>query len=797
MSFATLRRPFERLDQDNAPTYRRPSDIIAVGLSLALLIIASLVLLASRGTFDQVDNNIFRTINRLPSIFIQGIWFVMQAGSGWAIPVAAGAALLLRRVRLAGALALAGSLAWYLNKLLKLAIDRGRPFDILDDVVVRGVPATGLGFPSGHVTIITAMAMVSMPYLPRRWRYVPWLLVAAVSFARIYVGAHFPIDVIGGWALGALLGAVVNLVLGVPQSVVQPEQIRETFESYGIEVATVEPVDADARASVPYFVTDKEGKEYFAKLVGEEQRTADFLFKVWRTLLFKNIVNAPPFLTPMQQVEHEAYLSMLARQHRVNTPEVLFVTQMGDGLAMLAQERVSSAVTMDKVEDERLADSALLEALWTQVKRLHEAHIAHGDLRLANIVLTESGDPWLIDFGFAQGGASPQVLAQDSAQMLASLATHVGAKQAVTSALGVLGEEALAPVVPALQPMVLSSVTREELKEDPERLEEVEKAIREQVGVEIPEEESVFRIRLESLLWVFGLGVGVYFILPQLGELNEIMGRWRQINPLWLAAGLVTSALAYVASAYSLKGALLKGIGLWRSVLAHFAATFANRFGPRGLGGALILERFLEKSGLSRRQAISAITLKTAAGSVMHLLGMVATLLLLGEGLEAFTADIKAWQLWLVAAIVIGGLVFLAASPDRLKKLLVTIRRSYRDLRKTLSEPRRALMLFGGAAGTTLAYIATLAISMYAVGSDVSLITIAAVYLAGEVIGSASPTPGGLGVLEGAFVAGFATFGVSTGVAVAGVLLYRLLTFWLPILPGLAALRYLQGQDSV
>ncbi len=96
-----------------------------------------------------------------------------------------------------------------------------------------------------------------------------------------------------------------------------------------------------------------------------------------------------------------------------------------------------------------------------------------------------------------------------------------------------------------------------------------------------------------------------------------------------------------------------------------------------------------------------------------------------------------------------------------------------------------------------MAYIPTLYVCLFGVGAQVSLLDTAAVFLTGEILGGASPMPGGLGVLEGAFVAGLTAFGVATNQAVAGVLLYRLLTFWLPIIPGAFAFRYLQSQDKI
>ena len=82
---------------------------------------------------------------------------------------------------------------------------------------MRGGTATsGAAFVSGHVILVTALAWVVTPYLRGAWRFAPWVVVALVSFARIYLGAHNPLDVLGGIALGVAVGCAANLIVGVP-----------------------------------------------------------------------------------------------------------------------------------------------------------------------------------------------------------------------------------------------------------------------------------------------------------------------------------------------------------------------------------------------------------------------------------------------------------------------------------------------------------------------------------------------------------------------------------------------------
>jgi glycosyltransferase 2 family protein len=106
-------------------------------------------------------------------------------------------------------------------------------------------------------------------------------------------------------------------------------------------------------------------------------------------------------------------------------------------------------------------------------------------------------------------------------------------------------------------------------------------------------------------------------------------------------------------------------------------------------------------------------------------------------------------------------------------------------------------MLFGGSALVTLAYIGAFAASVEAFGGGPGIIVLGAVYLGASALAAAAPTPGGLGAIEAALVAGLTGVGMAAGPAVSAVLLYRLATYWLPVAPGWLCWRVLQRRDYV
>jgi undecaprenyl-diphosphatase len=165
------------------------------------------------GSVSGLEAGVFDPINELPAAMLPAVWPLMQLGA-LAAPLVVGAvALLSRRVRLAAGLALSGPTAWLLAKLVKGEFGRGRPAELIHDAVVRD-PGAGFGFVSGHTAVAFALAAVVAPYLGRRARLGAWTLAALVGLARMYVGAHLPLDVVGGAGLGVFVGALVSLVVG-------------------------------------------------------------------------------------------------------------------------------------------------------------------------------------------------------------------------------------------------------------------------------------------------------------------------------------------------------------------------------------------------------------------------------------------------------------------------------------------------------------------------------------------------------------------------------------------------------
>jgi undecaprenyl-diphosphatase len=331
----------------------------------------------------------------------------------------------------------------------------------LDDVAG---PLSDASFPgAGVVAAVAAGVTATAPWTQRRWRRAGWVLVFALALARFGV-APVSFDTALALSAGWVGGAAAVVALGAPTQRPTRGQVAAGLSAVGVPLASLEKAGVDARGSTPYFGETTDGRKLFVKALGADERSADLLFRLYRSVQPRDLGDEKPFSTLRRAVEHEALVALAARDLGIRTPRlVAFATAEPDAY-VLAYEAIAGR-SFDRLAPEEVSDT-VLDEVWSQVGELRSHRIAHRDLRLANIFLSDEGAVWMIDFGFSELAASDLLLATDLAELLGSSSLQVGVDRAVAAGRRAVDEATLATALDRLDVRYLSGATRTGMKAD-------------------------------------------------------------------------------------------------------------------------------------------------------------------------------------------------------------------------------------------------------------------------------------------------------------------------------------------
>ncbi|HEX5596017.1 MAG TPA: flippase-like domain-containing protein [Micromonosporaceae bacterium] len=774
----------------------KPTPALLFSLVAALVLLAALSLRVRAHTVSWWERDLFHAINQLPHAAAPVLVTVMQLGSYPAVFAAVLAALTLRQFWPALEFLIAGNLAYWLAVLAKALVARERPGQLLAEVRLRETITGSLGYPSGHMAVATALGIILAHHLPQRYRRYIWAMITLVGIARVYVGAHLPFDVAGGLLVGWLAVSLTRIIVGSPGPAQTLARTRDALNRHGYIIRRLTPVVSDARGSIPFKATTSNGEQLFVKVTSGEQRDADWLYKLYRRVRYRNIEDEPPFVTAKQKNEHEAYLSLLAEEAGVRIPHLITTATGAEGEGLLVQEFVNGR-TLDELDAAEL-DDATLAGIWHQVALLHRAGIAHRDLRGANVIVQDSS-AYLIDLSFAEENASAVQRARDIVELLVASACLASAPRAVAAAITALGPDAVAASAPYLQKPLFSRATRALLNEQPDLLDNVRREIVDQLPGTSAEPARVVRVTRRNLLLLLMLGLLVHFLLPQLGEVRLALRQLFHANLIAVLGSLLASAATYLLSGLTLRIAAGKTVALGPTIAAQVAASFANALTPASVGGLAVGVRYLRKQGLSVPVAATAVATTRVAGVISVILLLPVLLpFARGPGRNLLAAA----KSLTVLLVVLGALLLLAVAlaVPKLRARSRTVLRQVIDSVRSIIRSRSRLQLVSAGLGQTLALGACLYLALLSVGLPLEfslLPKVVLVSILGEGLASAVPTPGGLGATEAALVSGLVFYGIPIETAIAGVLIYRLASFWLTIPPGFIALRVLTWQDRL
>lgn len=269
-------------------------------------------------------------------------------------------------------------------------------------------------------------------------------------------------------------------------------------------------------------------------------------------------------------------------------------------------------------------------------------------------------------------------------------------------------------------------------------------------------------------------------------------------SPVWLLVTAAVMGFSFLASAVGMVGTVQGRVPLGRTLAVEFAGTFCNRLTPAGVGRTALRARYLVCAGLSVERAASAVALSSIVGAVAYFIGLSAASVATQTGNPVSMAVSPGGIAIFCCSVAL--LVFLAfessshrwRSCERRRRWTSRLRRLRHEMRD-LSRDRWALIaLIAGPLLASVAYVVAFWAALHSVDASVGLISAGVVYVSATAVAAAVPVPGGVGAAEITLTAGLTTAGVSPGTALSGVLVFRLVSLWLPSAIGAATLLWLR-----
>ncbi|MFC7842410.1 lysylphosphatidylglycerol synthase domain-containing protein [Streptomyces sp. NPDC057382] len=309
------------------------------------------------------------------------------------------------------------------------------------------------------------------------------------------------------------------------------------------------------------------------------------------------------------------------------------------------------------------------------------------------------------------------------------------------------------------------------------------------------------RVRPRTLISLIAGAIGAYFLLTQLTHI--------EFGPLianaewgWVAAAVLFSMASYVAAAMALLGFVPERVPFLRTVAAQVAGSFVKIVAPAAVGGVALNTRFLQRAGVRPGLAVASVGASQLFGLGCHILMLLSFGYLTGT---EKTPSLSPSRTVIAGLLTVAVLVLVVTSVPFLRKFVVTRVRSLfagvvPRMLDVLQRPQKLVTGIGGMLLLTACFVMCLDASIRAFGDEttsISIASVAVVFLAGNALGSAAPTPGGVGAVEATLTVGLIAVGLPKEVAAPAVLLFRLLTLWLPVLPGWLAFNHLTRKQAL
>ena len=610
--------------------------------------------------------------------------------------------------------------------------------------------------------------------LARRSRWSRWCISSAAALLLTGLAADTltPFAVALVLAGGLMAGWLVRWLLRAASVRPAAGDLKAWLTGHGVGVAELASAGPRNQGRLEGALDD--GTPVDVHLADRDTRGSGVARGLWALIRLRPVVAGHVPLSSRAQLQQLALASSLAQKAAVPSPSVLLLEEMPNESLVLVVARPRGHQLDGTVSTQAAA------ALFASLRSLHDTGIAHRDLRPGNLLLNGS-TAGFTSLDAAMPGASVLARRLDLAQLLATVGHAAGpapAVQALRSGYGPVDEAAVAAV---MQPIALAPWGWSAMRAAGGCL----TAVRHELlgpDTAVPE-VRLERFRFKTILSALALTIAAYLLIGQISKVN-LLSTLSHANLGWFAVAVAASAVTYLAAAQNLAAFVPKRLSPLRGFLVQIATAFVGLAMPPSVGHVAVNARYLHRQDVDESSIAAAVTLSQLVIIVTTVLLLVALGLLTSSGLSRFHLVPGADALMGLAVIAAAAAILLLIPQTRAKLSQIVwphLRSVWPRLLDAVSHPVRLALSAGANLLLTFAYLVAFFASLYAVGAHPAILPASVVYLAGNAVGSAAPTPGGLGGVEAVLAAGLTGMGVPAHEAIPAVLLFRVATFWLPI----------------
>lgn len=772
--------------RNQLPRARRPVDLarlfVAIGLGALIFAAGNLAAQATTG----LQSDIVQATRLLPTLLIV---LITAIGGTFAVILPAAyvvIAIIERKFRLV----LEAQLAALIAALIAIAGN-----NLIATIQTPSLYAVFVGryqIDSAapiNVLLAATLAIAVVLRLTERksWSIVTIAVTGILGWSTVLAGSATLISQVLSAVGGISVGLIFRLILGTPSTRPSLDQVVAELSEFELSTANLTEI-----TPTTYRATLKSGKAVRLEILDRDADRAGFISALWRTLRLRGIESGAGF-SMRTKAERLTLANLAARNAGIAAAELFAIKEVtADAIVVLREEVLTEEITANTPNLNQVLDQ-----VWHQLAKLHQSDIAHRQATLDSFGL-QNGKIVVSNLDYAVVAASKLLMALDVAELLLATTHLVGAESAVDIASKHYSTSKVFFAGRLLQPIAMSSTSRAKLKNNKSSLADLRTALA-NLGFE-PDGTVINIERLKPrniILLVVSVAAG-YAILNQLAEVNLIQ-IFTTADPSWVLIALVFSSLTYIGATFSLTAFVSQKVSWLHALIAQLAAKFITLVTPPAVGAVSVNVRFLQRSGIHPGIAGASVAISQVAMFGTHLLMILIVSVIAGTSTD-LRFDPPRWVLLTVISIGLFFLLMLSIPIGRnwLTKVTSNLRsQTSAAVLKSLTEPKRFLISAFGSVLMNLSYILCLAATIRAFGNNTDLITVAFIYLAGATLGSLAPTPGGLGAVEAVLVAALTAGGLPAATAISVTLLYRLVTFWLPILPGWIGFNYLTRKQAL